>query len=174
MVIVSSIEELDTRSMHIQTPLGSLPATGGSHVQRAILSQAPTMKRHISSRARIGLRSGERVGIGTVSTTVARSFNGNARSSSQVKVLVGHQRASLTIAFLVASDACTSHAPTLHAICFGPRWADSHDAWLSARPIRTVVRRRRWPQKVHAQKTRDGRSRRQKSSYVAPYQRVLS
>ena len=53
------------------------------------------MRRHISSRARIGLRSGERVGIGTVSTTVARSFNGNARSSSQVKVLVGHQRASL-------------------------------------------------------------------------------
>jgi hypothetical protein len=57
------------------------------------------MRRHISSRARIGLRGGERVGIGTVSTTVARSFNGNARSSSQVKVLVGHQRASLAIAF---------------------------------------------------------------------------
>jgi hypothetical protein len=85
--------------MSLQTPLGSLHATAGSHVQRAILSQAPTMKRHISSRARIGLRGGERVGIGTVSTTVARSFNGNARSSSQVKVLVGHQRASLAIAF---------------------------------------------------------------------------
>ena len=42
----------------------------------------------ISSRARIGLRGGERVGFGTVSTTVARSFNGEARSSSQVKVLV--------------------------------------------------------------------------------------
>ena len=81
--------------MHIQTPLGSVPATGGSHVQRAILSQAPTMKRHISSRGRIGLRSGERVGIGTVSTTVAGSFNSNARSSSQVKVLVDHRVASL-------------------------------------------------------------------------------
>ena len=57
------------------------------------------MKRHISSRARIGLRGGERVGISTVSTTVARFFNGNARSSSQVKVLVGHQAASLAIAF---------------------------------------------------------------------------
>ena len=57
------------------------------------------MKRHISSRARIGLRGGERVGIGTVSTTEARSFNGNSRSSSQVKVLVGHQRASLANAF---------------------------------------------------------------------------
>ena len=52
------------------------------------------MKRHISSRARIGLRGGERVGVSTVSTTVARSFNGDARSNSQVKVLVGHQAAS--------------------------------------------------------------------------------
>ena len=47
------------------------------------------MKRHISSRARIGLRGGERVGVSTVSTTVARFFNGNALSSSQAKVLVG-------------------------------------------------------------------------------------
>ena len=90
--------------MSLQTPLSSLHPTAGSHVQRAILSQdAPTMRRHISSRARIGLRGGERVGVGTVSTTVARSFNGNARSSSQVKVLVGHQRASLAIAFTRSS-----------------------------------------------------------------------
>ena len=82
--------------MHIQTPLSSLPATAGSHVQRAVLSQAPRMKRHISSRARIGLRGGERVGIDTASTTVARSFNSNVRSSSQVKVLVDHPVASLS------------------------------------------------------------------------------
>ena len=55
------------------------------------------MKRHISSRARIGLRGGERVGIGTVSITVARTFNSNARISSQVKVLVGHQAAALIV-----------------------------------------------------------------------------
>ena len=54
---------------------------------------------HISSRDRIGLWGDERVGKRYGSTTVARSFNGNARSSSQVKVLVGHQRASLAIAF---------------------------------------------------------------------------
>ena len=53
------------------------------------------MKRHISSRARIGLRGGERVGVSTVSTTVARFFNGDARSNSQVKVLVDHQAAAL-------------------------------------------------------------------------------
>ena len=97
--LVASIEVLDTRSMRIQTSLSSLPATAGSHVQRAVFSRAPRMRRHISSRARIGLRGGERVGIGTVSTTVARFFNGNARSSSRVKVLVGHQAASLAIAF---------------------------------------------------------------------------
>ena len=88
--------------MHIQTPLSSLHAAAGSHVQHAILSQAPRMKRHISSRARIGLRSGERVGIRTVSTTVASSFNGNARSSSQVKVLARHQAGPLIVAFTMS------------------------------------------------------------------------
>ena len=88
--------------MHIQTPLSSLHATAGSHVQHAILSQAPRMKRHISSRARIGLRGGERVDIDTVSTTVARSFNGDARSSSQVKVLARHQAGPLVVAFTMS------------------------------------------------------------------------
>ena len=55
------------------------------------------MKRHISSRARIELRGGERVGISTVSATVTCSFNSNARSSSQVKVLDGHQAAALIV-----------------------------------------------------------------------------
>ena len=80
----------------MQTLVSSLPATADSHVQHAISFCAPRMKRHISSRARIGLRGGERVGVGTVSTTVARFFNSNARSSSQVKVLVSHQAASLS------------------------------------------------------------------------------
>ena len=126
------------------------------------------MRRNISSRARIGLRGGERVGIGTVSTTVARSFNGNARSSSQVKVLVGHQRASLTIAFLVASDACTSHARALHAFCFGPRRVLEDGTCARTHLIGTVVRRRRRPQKVHAQKTRDARSFREKQCLSDP------
>ena len=56
----------------------------------------------VSSRARIGLRSGERVGISTVSTTVASSFNGNARSSSQVKVLARHQAGPLVVAFTMS------------------------------------------------------------------------
>ena len=88
--------------MHIQTSLSSLPATAGSHVQRAISFCAPRMKRHISARARIGLRGGERVGISTVSTTVARFFNGNARSSSQVKVLARHQAGPLVVAFTMS------------------------------------------------------------------------
>ena len=96
--------------MHIQTPFRSLPATAGSHVQRAILSQAPRMKRHISSRARIGLRGGERVGIGTASTTVALSFNSNARSSSQVKVLDGHH-ASGRCANRLHSHVLWTHVP---------------------------------------------------------------
>ena len=35
--LVASIEELNTRSMHMQTPLRSLPATAGSHVQGSVL-----------------------------------------------------------------------------------------------------------------------------------------
>ena len=61
-----------------------------------------------------------------------------------------------------ASDACTSHARALHAFCFGPRRAPAHDVCAGAHPIRTVVRRRRRPQPVHAQKTRDARSFREK------------
>ena len=107
--------------MHIQTPLSSLPATAGSHVQHAIPFCAPRMKRHTSSRARIGLRGGKRVGVSTVSTMVARFFNGNARSSSRAKVLVGHQAASLAIAFtmragrmyLLRSDASSFLLRTL-------------------------------------------------------------
>ena len=60
------------------------------------------MRRHISSRARIELRSGDRVGVGTVSTTVKRSFNGKARSSSQVKVLARHQAGPLVVAFTMS------------------------------------------------------------------------
>ena len=75
------------------------------------------MKRHISSRARIGMRGGERVGIDTASTTVARSFNSNARSSSRVKVLVGHRAGSLVVAFgrmyLLSSNASSFLLRTL-------------------------------------------------------------
>ena len=79
------------------------------------------MKRHISSRARIGLRGGERVGIDTASTTVARSFNSNARSNSQVKVLVSHQAAALIVCIrMFFGRVYLSCARALHAFCFGP------------------------------------------------------
>ena len=52
---------------------------------------------HISSRDRIGLWGDERVGKRYGSTTVARSFNGDARRRSQVKVLVDHHAASLRL-----------------------------------------------------------------------------
>ena len=112
------------------------PLAHSSHVHHAVLSQAPRMKRHISSRARIGLRGGERVGISTVSTTVAVFFNGDARSSSRVKVLVGHQAASLIVAFtrscgrmyLLSSNASRVLLRTLTGT-----WP--HDAWLCPRPI---------------------------------------
>ena len=75
------------------------------------------MKRHISSRARIGLRGGERVGVGAVSTTVARFFNGDARRSSRVKVMVGHRHGSLVAAFgrmyLLSSNASSFLLRTL-------------------------------------------------------------
>ena len=100
MVTVSFIEELDTRSMSLQTPLRSKHITAGTHAQVLIFSRASTMGRHFASRARIESRGGSGVGIDAASTTVHRSFNGNARrksrSSQQVRLLAT-KRAERTV-----------------------------------------------------------------------------
>ena len=88
---IAAIEELDTRSMSIHSPHGYEHITVGTHVQDAILSRAHVLSRHISARARIGSRSGERVGFHAASTALKRSFNGDARRSSADLLLEGLQ-----------------------------------------------------------------------------------
>ena len=75
----ASVEELDARSMRLQTFHSSSHITFQTHVQEAVFSERARRRRHSEARARIGTRGGARVAFGTVSTTVMRSFNGVGR-----------------------------------------------------------------------------------------------
>ena len=81
----ASVEELDTRSMSLQTPHISQHITFQTHVQlqEAVSSRARERRTHSEARARIGTGAGVRVAFGTVSTTVMRFFNGDARGSAR-------------------------------------------------------------------------------------------
>ena len=57
---VSSVEELDTRSMSLSACPCDLLVTVGSHEQQSISRRAPPPGRHFWSRARMGLWSGVR------------------------------------------------------------------------------------------------------------------
>ena len=61
-----------------------------AHAPEAFFSRAPTMCRHISTRAQIVSRSSVGVGIDTGSTTVKRFCNGDSRRRSQAKLKEGH------------------------------------------------------------------------------------
>ena len=76
---VSSVEELNTRSMSLSACPCDLLVTVGSHEQQSISRRAPPPGRHFWSRARMGLWSGVRARIDTVSTTVHRSLTAVVR-----------------------------------------------------------------------------------------------
>ena len=84
VVTVSSIEELDTRSMSVfARPCDFLVAVG-THAPDADSSRALSPSRHFVARARMGLRGGVRARIDTVSITVHRSLDPVAREKSLV------------------------------------------------------------------------------------------
>ena len=72
-----------TFTSQLQTFHCQHPSAGSSD-----FSQARTMSRHISERARIGLRSGAGAGIDALSTTAKRSFNGKSRRMSHLNAKV--------------------------------------------------------------------------------------
>ena len=74
-------------TMSLQTPHRSKHVTVGSHEQEALFSRASSMSRHISARARIKPRGGERVSIDAASTAVKLFFNGASRRRSQANIL---------------------------------------------------------------------------------------
>ena len=80
---VSSVEELNTRSMSLSACPCDLLVTVGSHEQQSISRRAPPPGRHFWSRARMGLWSGVRARFDTVSITVYRSLNAVTRGRSQ-------------------------------------------------------------------------------------------
>ena len=76
---VSSIDELDTRSLVVQSSLSSYRTTDGSHEQTVIFSETSTWSMVISGRARAALRSGVRAAFSTASTMLDQPRNGDAR-----------------------------------------------------------------------------------------------
>ena len=76
---VSSIEELDTRSMSLSARPCDLLAPVGSHARVTIFSRESRRRWHFGARARIGLRSAERARFDTSSTMEHRSPIGVAR-----------------------------------------------------------------------------------------------
>ena len=81
---VSSVEELETKTMSLSACLCDLLVTVGSHEQQSISRRAPPPGRHFWSRARMGLWSGVRARFDTVSITVYRSLNAVTRGKSRV------------------------------------------------------------------------------------------
>ena len=79
---VSSVDELDTRSLVVQSSHSSYHTTDGSHDQTAILSETSTWSMVISGCARGGLRSGVGVGFDSASTMLGQPKNGDARRKS--------------------------------------------------------------------------------------------
>ena len=76
---VSSIEELDTRSMSLSARPCDLLAPVGSHARVTIFSRESRRRWHFGARARIGLRSAERARFDTSSMVEHRSPIGVAR-----------------------------------------------------------------------------------------------
>ena len=78
------IEELNTRSMRIQTRSSSKHLTFAAHTPHAISAESVVRSTQILARARIASRSGVGVGVGTASTTAKRSFDDDSPRMSQL------------------------------------------------------------------------------------------
>ena len=85
---ISSIEELDTRSMRLYTPHSSQLLSVRLNAPHAVSSRQGAPVSDFSAGARSGTRGRVRVAFGTQSSMEHRSFNGDARGKSPVKVLV--------------------------------------------------------------------------------------
>ena len=111
---VSSIEELDTRSMSVFARLYDLLVAVGSHASHAISREASSPSRHFVARARMGLRGGVRARIDTASTAVHRSLDAVAREKSRVLTPAASRVRKLSLFFRrmylwtlsVCSDSC--------------------------------------------------------------------
>ena len=118
--------------MSLYTFHSSQHRTAGTHVQVAVSASAGEEDSHFSARARIGTRGGVRVAFDTASTTVHRSFNGDARRKSGVKVLVDHPGALII-------NRCRLMLRRGHA-CRSRLCSDSHSVLTAARTRLVCVR----------------------------------
>ena len=109
---VSSVEELNTRSMSLSACPCDLLVTVGSHEQQSISRRAPPPGRHFWSRARMGLWSGVRARFDTVSITVYRSLNAVTHGKSGLLPRTTAVRERCTVVDTVSMRARTPlHSP---------------------------------------------------------------
>ncbi len=149
---VSSIEELNTRSMSLSARPCDLLVTGGSHVSEAISSRLSSPRQHFGARARTGLRSGERDRTDTVSTMEHSSSNAVARGKgwrlAQVSQRTRRHRkrscSDLRRGYHSRSRVCSDPCRTLtgtwrRRAAMSPskrRWKRSKRASVSGTPVR--------------------------------------
>ena len=88
MAGVASVEDLDTRSMQVQTRRSSQYITVSSCEQIMILRGPRASRMKFSARARIAKRGLERVGFDAASMLDDRLFNGDPRRESQSRLQV--------------------------------------------------------------------------------------
>ena len=124
--------------MSLYTFHSSQHRTAGTHVQVAVSASAGEEDSHFSARARIGTRGGARVAFDTASTTVHRSFNGDARRKSGVKVLVDHPGA------LIINRCRLFSSPGPRSRSRLWRYANATLTVARARSVRVPLSRWRW------------------------------
>ena len=128
MAGVASVEELDTRSMQVQTRHSSQYITVSSCEQIMILRGPRASRRQFSARARIAKRGLERVGFDAASMLDDRLFNGDPRRESQSRLQVCLMatkcapRTEMGVKTLL--HQCPSHSPTRWLHATRPTWVD--------------------------------------------------
>ena len=118
---VSSIEELNTRSMSLSACACDFLVAVGSHAPDTDSSRASSPSRHFVARARMGLRGGVRARINTVSTTVHRSLDAVARKKSQVLTPTASRVRKLSLFFRRMYLWTLSVCSDSHAVFTGTR-----------------------------------------------------
>ena len=165
MLYEASVEELDTRSMQIQTPHSSQHTTDGSHGQKSLSSSACRGGDHFSARARMGSRSGSVVAVDTSSTTVSSSVDGVTRWCGELEDLDGLQPPHRTNGCRLILSPGTASCSTVCSFSFRTLTV------ARARASRVPLSRSRWQRSKGASRrllsdksTRDEKRCRKKSS----------
>ena len=170
MVTVSSVEELDTRSMSLWTCLCDVLVTVGAHVLFEFPRGDTRSQNFFSARARIGLRCSVRGACGTALRMPYRSYVADARGRIQLQLKVAHPRARQCTGSRTRVPFARERL-TFTLSNFGWEHGEGHGA--CSHPIGCGVRSPQRSQKVHPSKSRATMARAGKKFPSRPLLMVL-